>query len=78
MAVSDEKLLAVELVPVMRQQLERTVINVEESPHSDMAFYGAMAYMEALIDMRVFPIEEVTAARERIRMAVKTNGLEAS
>lgn len=69
MVVSDKELLAVELVPRMRDQLELLIAGVEKNPGSDFNFYSAISYMDALIDMRVFPIKEINAARDRIKAA---------
>ena len=66
----DDELLAVELVPNMQDRLESLVVHVEESPHSNMAFYSVMGYMDALFDIRVFPHEQLNAARNRIKAAV--------
>lgn len=73
----DDELLAVELVPNMRERLERLIAEIEENPHSNMAFYGAMSYMDALCDIRVFPISEINEARDRIRAAIKSSSQEA-
>ena len=66
----DDELLAVELVPSMQDRLESLVVHVEESPHSNLAFYSVMGYMDALLDIRVFPHEQLNAARDRIKAAV--------
>lgn len=66
----DDELLAVELVPSMQDRLESLVVHVEESPHSNMAFYSVMGYMDALFDIRVFPHEQLNAARNRIKAAL--------
>lgn len=66
----DDELLAVELVPSMQDRLESLVVHVEESPHSNLAFYSVMGYMDALLDIRVFPHEQLNAARNRIKAAV--------
>ena len=66
----DDELLAVELVPSMQDRLESLVVHVEESPHSNMAFYSVMGYMDALFDIRVFPHEQLNAARNRVKAAV--------
>lgn len=66
----DDELLAVELVPSMQDRLESLVVHVEESPRSNMAFYSVMGYIDALLDIRVFPHEQLNAARNRIKAAV--------
>lgn len=66
----DDELLAVELVPSMQDRLESLVVHVEESPHSNLAFYSVMGYMDALLDIRVFPHEQLNAARNRIKAAL--------
>ena len=66
----DDELLAVELVPSMQDRLESLVVHVEESPHSNLAFYSVMGYMDALLDIRVFPHEQLNAARNRVKAAV--------
>lgn len=71
--MSDENILAVDLVPSLQQRLEQLVINFEENPHSNLSFYGVMGYMDALIDMKVFPVHEINVARIRLSAALKTN-----
>ena len=70
MAVN-ENILAIDLVPGLQQRLQQLVINVEENPHSNISFYSALAYMDALIDIKVFPIQEINAARSRVSAAIK-------
>lgn len=72
MAVSNENILAVDMVPSLQQRLEQLVINFEKNPHSNLSFYGAMGYMDALIDMKVFPVHEINVARIRLSAALKT------
>lgn len=67
----DDELLAVELVPSMRERLERLIAEIEENPHSNISFYSVLAYMDALIDIKVFPIQEINAARSRVSAAIK-------
>lgn len=69
--MSDENILAIDLVPGLQQRLQQLVINVEENPHSNISFYSVLAYMDALIDIKVFPIQEINAARSRVSAAIK-------